>query len=132
MSFDNNSIVAADVGRLHFHSSSKVADQTIKRTAMMGTGSASKTYLGNYSRFETGLGETFREAVEKALIKLDEMYNSKKRRLNFYYDRRIDKIVVKVIEGNREKIIRQIPSEEFIRLSLKMDEIVGLLINQNI
>lgn len=51
------------------------------------------------------------------------MSPSKKRRLNFFYDERIEKIVVKVMEGNTEKVICQL---------LKTDEIIGLLLNQNV
>ncbi|MBW1824252.1 MAG: flagellar protein FlaG, partial [Deltaproteobacteria bacterium] len=73
-----------------------------------------------------------REAVEKALVKANEMAKSLSRKLNFFYDDRIDKVVVKVMEGDTEKVIRQIPPEEMIRLSVKMDDLLGMLINQDV
>ncbi len=98
----------------------------------METGGKTKYPLDNNSiRLGTGDGKTSKEAVEKVLSKINEMSTSKKRRLNFSYDERIEKIVVKVMVGNTEKVIRQIPSEELIRQSLNMDEIIGLLLNQN-
>ena len=49
--------------------------------------------------------------AKSGLSKINEMSTSQKRRLNFSYDERIEKIVVKVMEGTTEKVIRQIPSE---------------------
>jgi uncharacterized FlaG/YvyC family protein len=51
------------------------------------------------------------------------MSPSKKKRLNFSYDERIEKIVVKIMEGNTEKVICQ---------PLKTDEIIGLLLKQHV
>ena len=73
-----------------------------------------------------------REAVEKALVKANELARKFSRELNFTYDDRIDKIVVKVMEGDTEKVVRQIPPEEMIRLSVKMDDLLGMLINQDV
>jgi len=73
-----------------------------------------------------------REAVEKALVKANELARKFSRELSFTYDDRIDKIVVKVMEGDTEKVIRQIPPEEMIRLSVKMDDLLGMLINQDV
>ena len=73
-----------------------------------------------------------RETVEKTLVKANELARKFSRELNFTYDDRIDKIVVKVMEGDTEKVIRQIPPEEMIRLSVKMDDLLGMLINQDV
>lgn len=40
-------------------------------------------------------------------------------RVSFNYDERIDQIVVKVTRGTSEEVIRQIPSEEMIKLMAK-------------
>ncbi len=128
----NNINVAPHTGQLHFHSSAKATNTTMRRTVAMETGGKTKYPLDNNSRLETGVGKTSKEAVEKALSKINEISTSQKSRLNFSYDERIEKIVVKVMDGNTEKVIRQIPSEELIRQSLNMDEIIGLLLNQNV
>ena len=73
-----------------------------------------------------------RETIEKNLVKVNELARKFSRELNFSYDDRIDKVIVKVVEGGTEKVIRQIPPEEMIRLALRMDDIMGMLINQNV
>jgi len=72
-----------------------------------------------------------REAVEKAIIQAREFAQNLSRKLSFSYDDRIEKVIVRVMEGTSDKVIRQIPPEEMIRLSLKMDELMGMLINQD-
>jgi len=73
-----------------------------------------------------------REAVEKILVKANELARKFSRSLSFSYDERIDKVIVQVMEGDTDKVIRQIPPEEMIRLSVKMDDILGMLINQSV
>lgn len=67
--------------------------------------------------------ETHQEKVSKGLMEevafanaIAEFLNQK---VSFSYDTRIDQIVVKVIRGNTEEVIRQIPSEEMIKLITK-------------
>ena len=80
---------------------------------------------------ETDREEPSREAVEKAIIQAREFAQTLSRKLSFSYDDRIEKVIVRVMEGTSDKVIRQIPPEEMIRLSLKMDELMGMLINQD-
>jgi len=56
-------------------------------------------------------------------------------KVSFSYDTRIDQIVVKVIRGNTEEVIRQIPSEEMIKLITKFrqdfqNDFRGLIFNR--
>ena len=69
--------------------------------------------------------------MEKAIIQAREFTQNLSRKLSFSYDDRIEKVIVRVMEGTSDKVIRQIPPEEMIRLSLKMDELMGMLINQD-
>ena len=70
-----------------------------------------------------------REEVKKVLNKLNELSYSLKHTIAFHYDERIEKILAKVTDVTTGRVIRQIPSEELIRLSLKMNEFSGKLIN---
>jgi uncharacterized FlaG/YvyC family protein len=36
------------------------------------------------------------------------------------------------MEGGSDKLVRQIPTEEMIRLSVRMDEVMGMLIDQDV
>ena len=73
-----------------------------------------------------------REKIEETLVKANEMARKFSRELSFSYDERIDRVVVTVREGDTDKVVRQLPPEEMIRLSVKMDDILGMLINQSV
>lgn len=50
--------------------------------------------------------------------------------LEFSYDQDFDKTIVKVVDSATDEVIRQIPSEEFLRMSKALDKLQGLLIKQ--
>ena len=67
--------------------------------------------------------EAHQEKPSKELVQevafanaIAEFLNQK---VSFSYDTRVDQIVVKVTRGNTEEVIRQIPSEEMIKLMTK-------------
>jgi flagellar protein FlaG len=72
-----------------------------------------------------------RETVEATLVKANELARKFSRELSFSYDERIDRVVVTVREGDTDKVVRQLPPEEMIRLAVKMDDILGMLVNQS-
>ena len=51
--------------------------------------------------------------------------------VSFTYDKRIEQIVVKVTKGDSEEIIRQIPSEEMIKMVVQLrQDFRGLIFNR--
>ena len=83
--------------------------------------------------------ETRQEKPSKGFVQevafanaIAEFLNQK---VSFSYDTRIDQIVVKVVRGNTEEVIRQIPSEEMIKLITKFrkdfqNDFRGLIFNR--
>ncbi len=70
--------------------------------------------------------------VKKALeniISATKIFNNK---ISFEYEEEMKKMVVKVIDGETGKMIRQIPHEEIVRLSKYIDKLDGLLIDRYI
>jgi flagellar protein FlaG len=107
--------------------------QSVMRSSGIQQNSAAKPSPGEGNNVERGdTKPPSLEDVEKALAQVNDLAKSLSRKLNFSYDERIEKIIVRVMEGDSEKVIRQIPPEEMIRLSLKMEEMIGMLINQSI
>jgi flagellar protein FlaG len=45
----------------------------------------------------------------------------------FEVDKEVDKVIVKVIDSEQKEVIRQIPSEEALKLSKNVREMIGLL-----
>ena len=133
MSSNIDEIIAPVVGNFRSAVSSGDFRATVRTRADIAQGSnVGNPSPGNQSRVEAHSSNVpSKEAIEKALIKAQELAQSLSRKLSFSYDDRINKVIVRVMEGSSEKVVRQIPPEEMIRLSLKMDEIMGILINQD-
>lgn len=54
------------------------------------------------------------------------------RRLKFSINRQLDQVVVKVIDRNTDKVIKELPPEEIQRLHVRLREAIGLLIDEEI
>jgi flagellar protein FlaG len=79
------------------------------------------------------------EQVEFAVSKLSEFVQIGNRQLNFSVDEGSNKLVVKVTDLESGEVIRQIPSEEVLKLSERLQEMqtevgtaVGLLFNKHV
>ncbi|MFT6778643.1 MAG: flagellar protein FlaG [Paraglaciecola sp.] len=77
--------------------------------------------------------------IESAVSQLNEFVQSNNRQLNFSVDEGSNKQVVKVTDAQSGKIIRQIPSEELLKLSERLQDLqtevgtaVGLLFNKQV
>lgn len=130
-----NEMIAPVVGQFRNSISSGDAKPTVRGGAdrVQGRGSINPS-PGNDGRVEAQKTseKPSSEAVEKAIQRANELAQSLSRKLSFNYDDRINKIVVRVMEGGSDKLVRQIPTEEMIRLSVRMDEVMGMLIDQDV
>ena len=54
------------------------------------------------------------------------------RRLQFSINRELNQVVVKVIDRQTDKVIKELPSEELQRLHVRIREAIGLLIDEEI
>ena len=66
------------------------------------------------------------EAVEN-LRSAGDLFN---KRLDFRVDEKTNRIVVKVIDTRTDKVIKEIPPEQLLHLAAKIQEMVGLLVDE--
>lgn len=71
--------------------------------------------------------EPRQEEVKKAVTELNAALDSMNVKREFSIEENSKEVVVKIIDSEEKKVIRQIPSEETIRLSQNIREMVGLL-----
>ncbi len=133
MTSNINEIIAPVIGYFRNAVFSGASKPPVNNGAVLSQGNRRHITLpGKQAGITEESSTVSRDEVEKAIVKAHELVQSFSRKLSFSYDERIDRIIVRVMEGNGEKVVRQIPPEEMIRLSLKMDEIMGILINQDV
>jgi len=129
-----NEVMAPVIGQLRSQTSPAVDKPAARNSAdPVQESNVVKPSPGDTNRVEDRKGneKPSKETIEKAVIKANELSRSLSSKLSFTYDTRIERVIVKVMEGDGEKVIRQLPPEEMIRLSLRMDELMGMFINQS-
>lgn len=67
--------------------------------------------------------------VQGEVEKLNSIVKNYNHKINFDVDQKTKQVVVKVVDGDTKKVIRQIPPEEIINLSQRMDELKGMIFN---
>ncbi|HDQ14487.1 MAG TPA: flagellar protein FlaG [Sediminispirochaeta sp.] len=65
----------------------------------------------------------------KDILTITRIFN---RKLDFTIDRSSNQVIVKVVDGETDKVIKEIPPEALQRLHRRMQETIGLLFDQEI
>ena len=74
--------------------------------------------------------DIFKENLQTAVGKIQEFVKAAASDLEFSIDEDSGRTVVKVVERESQKVIRQIPSQEMLDLAKALDTLQGLLIKQ--
>jgi len=70
------------------------------------------------------------EQVQQAVKQVQQIVQAKTSNLTFSVDHGTGKTIVKLMDSETGKVIRQIPSEEMIAMSEALDKMQGLLLKQ--
>lgn len=70
--------------------------------------------------------------LEEAIEALENTCSFFNKRLKLTVNRRIDRVIVKVIDRKTDKVIKEIPSEEIQNMVARIRETIGLLIDEQI
>lgn len=80
--------------------------------------------------------EVSREAkakdLDQALSRVREVFQKADSRLEFSVDPDLDRVVVKVMDGDSGTVIRQIPQQEVIDLAKRLETPTGLLLHHKV
>lgn len=69
--------------------------------------------------------------TEQAVRELNASLQMRSVGLQFEIDKDIDKVIVKVVDRDSGELIRQIPSEEAVRIAKVLGRVPGLLMDQS-
>ncbi|MNC44911.1 flagellar protein FlaG [compost metagenome] len=100
--------------------SSKLAEQEsqLGKQAMIAMGK---------EKYELQVSEsTLTKAIEKANKALEPVY----RRFEYSIHEKTGEVLVKVIDQGNDQVIREIPNEKFLDLMAKLQELIGLNIDE--
>ena len=77
-------------------------------------------------------GEVKGKDLEQALSRVREVFQKADSRLEFSVDPDLDRVVVKVMDGDSGTVIRQIPQQEVIDLAKRLETPTGLLLRHKV
>ncbi len=81
---------------------------------------------------EDSTAPTSREEVKAAIGNIQDFVQSIRRNLNFSLDENSGRVVVKVTDSVSGEVIRQIPSEEALKLAENLSEVRSLLFSTQV
>ncbi|WP_226687921.1 MULTISPECIES: flagellar protein FlaG [Stutzerimonas stutzeri subgroup] len=109
----------------------------VARSASASLASSSPSNTAPSFRAEAGLSSSRGEAdasngrqeidVDDAVERVRTQVQSLQRDLNFSVDDSTGQVVIQVLDGDSGKVVRQIPSEDILRLAERLNEMRSLL-----
>lgn len=76
------------------------------------------------------LGKIPFPVVEQNLKELEGLTRFLNRRLKFSFNEELQQVVVKIVDGETDKVIKVLPPEEVQKLHLRIRETLGILFDQ--
>ena len=73
-----------------------------------------------------------KEKVSRIVEQIQTVASAFDRKLSFQVNKELDEVIVKVIDSNTDKVIREIPSAEIQKLQIRIKEALGLLFDESI
>ena len=81
----------------------------------------------NAERIQTANKKPQEQEVKRAVSELNNALGTMNVQRQFSVEKELNQVVVKILDTNKNEVIRQIPSEEAINLAKNIKEMVGLL-----
>ena len=75
----------------------------------------------------TGKAEETREPLNEVVSELNNLVRDLHRELQFSVDDKSGETVIKVVDSETDEVVRQIPSEEVVRLRQHLEEAAGVI-----
>ena len=98
------------------------------------TGRAQRTGEPNREALASGQGRSSSspEDLQKTLEEVQSAINVITNDLQFSIDEDTGKTLIKIVDRETDEVIKQIPSEELLRISKALDTLKGLLVKQEV
>jgi len=77
-------------------------------------------------------GQVTRDSLEKAIAELNKATDFVDKRLRFSIHEESERMQVFVIDNKTQEVIKEIPPEEFLNIVARIQEMVGLLLDERV
>jgi flagellar protein FlaG len=76
--------------------------------------------------------ELTREEVERQARALEDTFQAFDHRIRLSVNEEINQIIIKVVDAKTDKVIKEIPAEEIQRMTAKIRQMIGFLVDEKI
>lgn len=76
--------------------------------------------------------EVKQQKIQEAVDRLDQFAKSINKRLSYSFNRELNQVVVKVVDAQTDKVIKELPPAELQRLHMKIQEYIGMIIDETV
>lgn len=76
--------------------------------------------------------EAMRKSLQDAIERLNEQMRRSGQNLSFNVDKAIDRVIITVKNSESGEVVRQIPNEVLVRVAHNIEDLRGLLLNEEI
>jgi len=112
---------------------SPAAVQVAKDAAVKAETPAAKVKLQAPEKVDLGFNpKEMRENIQEAIDRLNQQLKANGRDLSFQMDEEINRPIITVRNIETGEVVRQIPSEEIIRMAHTLEEGKGLMFNETL
>jgi flagellar protein FlaG len=73
-----------------------------------------------------------REEVERQARALENTFQAFNHRIRLSVNEEINQIIIKVVDAKTDKVIKEIPAEEIQRMTAKIRQMIGFLVDEKI
>jgi flagellar protein FlaG len=73
-----------------------------------------------------------RQEIENQARALEKTFQAFNRRIVLSVNEQINQVIIKVVDGETDKVIKEIPAEEIQHLIARIKETIGLLVDEKI
>lgn len=92
----------------------------------------SKEEFGKILRKESERKAISKKQIESYLKEITHISSMFDRELRFSVNKELNEVIVKVVDSRTDKVIKEIPPEDIVKLHLRMKEVIGLLFDKEI
>jgi flagellar protein FlaG len=129
------------INQLQFSTASQVkTEPKVNRPAVQGVSAAGpvRSVADRFAQVREGTGgapppeSVSAEVVDKMAQDVADRLQTNQRQLQFSVDSETNSTVVRVIDSETKELIRQIPSEELLAISRRLEAATGLLVDDKV
>jgi flagellar protein FlaG len=105
-------------------------DSSISQSRIAGVKSQTEYTSSENAKSERDIKLT-KENINNVIDTLNSAAKSVDRRVNFSFNEKTNRVIIKFINGETNEVIREIPPKEMIKLLERMNDFIGMFVDES-